>query len=179
MRLFVGIPLPESVQQCLANIQDELKPMMKRGRLVASNLFHITLLFIGEVDNDHIPILKSTLRNELKSYESFQLTLSEIGTFDRGVESILWIGIDQPPRILSQLSKKIRTIITDLQLAPSDQPFKPHITLGRQVVFINKGDEKAVHVPSIAFNVDQIHLYLSHQVDGKLTYTPLDTYHLM
>lgn len=179
MRLFVGIPLPESTHQTLSAVQDELKPFIKRGRLTDHTLFHVTLLFIGEVDANQISILTSHLKNGLQTFHPFQLNLASLGTFDRGIESVLWIGIQQPPKILDELSKTIQQIVKNLKLEPSDQPFRPHITLGRQIVLINHGDHHRVHVPSISFEVNRIHLYLSHQVDGKLTYTPLDTYHLI
>lgn len=178
MRLFVGIPLNEACHHVLSDVQQSIKPKMKRGRFTDSTLFHLTLLFIGEVEVEHLAIIQKTLKESLQTYSTFTLALGRIGTFQKGTESVLWVGIHQPPHVLFEIASRIRTNLNRAKIITSDQTFNPHITLGRQIVFHNHTTLDCNDIPSIRFDVDRIHLYVSHQVEGKLTYTPLDTYHL-
>jgi 2'-5' RNA ligase len=178
MRLFVGIPLPEPCHQKLIDLQNQLRPLIKRGRLTSPNLFHMTLLFIGEVDEKNLESIKHALKIHLQSYASFDLELGDLGTFQKGMESIIWIGLKYTPPILSDLAKHVRKSIDSVGILSSDSAFKPHITLGRQLVFHQKDVVQSSHSSAQTFRVDVVHLYLSHQIDGRLTYTPLETYHL-
>ncbi|MBN9346683.1 MAG: RNA 2',3'-cyclic phosphodiesterase, partial [Devosia sp.] len=75
-RLFTGLEVPYDVQLALS---------LKRGGLLGARWidpenYHITLCFIGDVDN-HVADEVSYELDRAASFESFRLRLSYLGTF--------------------------------------------------------------------------------------------------
>lgn len=122
MRLFFGIPVPEELRTFYEN---ELKPELSRkikGKYVEPENLHITMLFLGEVE-------EVTFSQELNAQ------LSRIGTFEVAAGGYGYFG--RPPRVfymdvlngLKELSYVHDTICDVLKI--SDSKFSPHITLIR------------------------------------------------
>lgn len=176
MRIFIGIPLPESLFNFVKEKQNDFRPLTHKGNWTDPNNLHLTLLFIGEMDHDHIEHLNRHLFHDLSKEKAFLITTSELGTFKKRDESILWIGIKDGLKELNELAQKVikSTKRADIMFKPS--PFKPHITIARQIIWNQVIELNEQEIPSFTIPVDQVHLYLSHQINGKLTYTPLYTY---
>ncbi|WP_439185160.1 RNA 2',3'-cyclic phosphodiesterase [Carboxylicivirga taeanensis] len=121
MRLFVAIDFSDKA--------NELRAMQKplctvKCRLVAS--FHLTLKFIGEVDEQACQRIKRQLSKV--SASSFSLKTSRLGSFKSYSQKAIWCGV-QESVALSQLQSKIETVLADMPYRSSG--FKPHITLAR------------------------------------------------
>lgn len=178
MRIFIGIPLSESFSNDVRKKQMEIKPFVQKGKFTDPDNLHLTLLFIGEMDLNHIEHLNKHLCHDLAKEQKFSLTTSFLDSFKKNDEHILWIGIDEGQKEIEHLAKKINesTKRADISFRPS--PFIPHITIARQVLFDPNFKFNDQDFQSHTILIDRIHLYQSHQVDGKLTYTPIYTYRL-
>lgn len=124
-RLFIAIPLPEGVVTELHSLQQGLKGT----RWVPEEQMHLTLRFLGDVDEARIPLLKEQLGSIV--IPSFDLTVQGLGCFPpRGVPRVLWAGVLPSPPL-----QELATIL-DHELAAAGfprepRPFSPHLTLGR------------------------------------------------
>ena len=58
MRLFIAIELPENIKGSLFNIQKEIGSEYAKIKWVSKNQIHVTLKFLGEVDNDKLMKLR-------------------------------------------------------------------------------------------------------------------------
>ena len=86
-RLFVSIELPQSVTQCLS----ELDPHLRGVRWLAPGQMHLTLSFLGNVSAEIQERLSGNLR--AISWKSFFLPLSGFGAFpSKGRPNVIWIG---------------------------------------------------------------------------------------
>lgn len=125
IRLFVAIDLPETVRARLAT----LRAGVPGARWVDAENFHLTLRFIGEVDNrtaDDIDGALSTVR-----VPRFDLWLRDVGVFGRGRGArALWVGVDAN-EILLRLQGKVENAICAAGLARETRKFTPHVTLAR------------------------------------------------
>jgi 2'-5' RNA ligase len=125
IRLFVAIPLPAEIRQRLATMSGGIPA----ARWTDEDDFHLTLRFIGEVD-------EGTGRDVLDALgqvrgERFALTLSGIDQFGKGEKArVLWIGVDKNP-VLVQLRDRIESTLVRLGLEPEGRKFTPHVTLAR------------------------------------------------
>ncbi len=127
MRTFIAIDLPEDVKIYLRNLQDEFLKEKEAGKLFLAKDYHLTLKFLGEIDEvQHAKV--NSLLNNVRG-KSFTFTLNKFGLFpSRRFPRVLWIGI-QPEDDVILLQK----IIEETLKAEFNQEndFKPHITLAR------------------------------------------------
>lgn len=167
MRLFIGIDLSQSMKSYLFNVSKTIEPHT-RGHITREPNYHLTLAFLGELDDTQTEQLKGLM--DTVDFKSFQMQLSDIDYFQKGERYIYYIRIQSNPS-LKLLYQKVLDFIAPLNISLHGK-FSPHITLIRQ------GKAFPVHalpLPKTEENidVDTITLFLSHQVDGELTYTPI------
>ena len=125
MRLFVALSLPEDVQQRLSVLANGLPG----ARWVKPENLHLTLRFLGEVDN----LAAADVDDALAKIRSpgFDLSLNGIGHFGEGRKlRALWVGVDAGDELM-RLQEKIEQALIRLGLPPEPRKFKPHITLAR------------------------------------------------
>ena len=158
MRLFVAIELDDSLKKTITGTLHELKKSGVRGSYVGSNNLHLTLAFIGEVEN--VPEIKTALQTI--SYKPFKLSLSDLGNFG----DILWVGV-KGNQGLSQAAKSVREALDQAGISYDRKKFTPHITLVRKAA----GSWKSVKAPKGEMMVKKISLMKSSMKDGKTVYT--------
>ena len=122
MRLFIAFDCKQ-LSGSLRSIQEKLP--YKGFRLVS--WFHITLKFLGEVDDMKIPRIISIL-SEVRM-DKITVSLSEVGCFPSPkAPRIVWVSV-WPQDRLHDLKKDIDDSL--LQDFDADTGFTPHITLAR------------------------------------------------
>ena len=125
IRLFVALALPEGHRQQLSRLCHGVRD----ARWVRHENYHLTLRFIGEVEEPRLAEIAVAL-GRVKS-EPFTLTLSGIGHFQNGrrIRS-LWAGTE-PCDALGQLQNRIDAALRHADLPPDGRRFTPHVTLAR------------------------------------------------
>jgi 2'-5' RNA ligase len=125
IRLFVAVALPDALRQRLAM----LCRGVKGARWVDEDSMHLTLRFIGEVEEPQGEEIADAL-DRLRA-PGFPLTLLGAGHFEtRGRVRALWVGIEPNPA-LTQLQERIESAVQRTGLPPEGRKFSPHITLAR------------------------------------------------
>lgn len=125
-RLFVSIPLPETVTRLLA----DLDPQIRGVRWVDQAQMHLTLSFLGNVSLEGEDALKRNLR--AFPWKPFFLPLVGLGKFpSRGSPNILWIGVGSGHPHLFQLHKRVQEAAITSGLEPDLRAFHPHVTIAR------------------------------------------------
>ena len=126
MRLFVALDLPWALRERVAMMAGGGIP---GARWVPPENYHLTLRFIGEMPGYRAEEIDQALAG-LKA-RAFTLTLSGVGTFNKGGRSLsLWVGVERNPA-LDHLQSKIETCLQRCGLEPERRRFSPHITLAR------------------------------------------------
>lgn len=147
MRLFLAIPMPDSVTERLIDLQHPIEGV----RWEQSEKFHITLKFLGDTKADGAQKLQSAL-NTIE-IPSFSIALSGLGYFPRGRQPrVLWAGVKKNDP-LQKLHSEIENKCTDLGFDPENRSFKPHITIGRVkgaskdeiTAFLKEHDQFQIH----------------------------------
>jgi 2'-5' RNA ligase len=125
MRLFIAVELSSEARDSIEKIKVDFN-LLRGIRFVEKNNIHITLKFLGEVEEEMIPEMISALQKV--KFKPFKLSLSEIGVFpNENNMRVLWVDA-KPAEPLAELKKRI-----DLALpgARDSHPFKNHITIAR------------------------------------------------
>jgi 2'-5' RNA ligase len=125
-RLFVAVDLPESVKNSIKSICSGLPD----ARWVDVGQLHLTLRFIGEVDDGTFDSIKSSLAEITET--RFSLTLQGVGYFPpKRTPRVLWVGIEND-ETLTRLADKVEQILVRKSgIEPEQRKFSPHITIAR------------------------------------------------
>ena len=124
LRLFVGIDFPPELKLRLSLLQGGVAG----ARWVDPGNFHLTLRFIGEVDEGTAADIDEALLR-LKA-RPFTLQLAGVGTFGGDKPRQLWVGVEREPA-LATLQGKIEQALMRAGLPPEPRKFAPHVTLAR------------------------------------------------
>jgi len=125
MRLFIGIALPEDIRFRLSLLCCGVPNV----RWVPPANMHLTLRFVGEVDNGVMQDIDAALA--AVRAPRFMLSLAGVGHFgkDKNVR-VIWAGVEKSPA-LRHLHDKIESAVVRSGQPPDGQKFSPHVTLSR------------------------------------------------
>jgi len=106
IRLFVGLALPESLRQRLAILSGGLP----NSRWIPPENLHLTLRFIGDVDEITADGIDETLRGIRAA--AFPLEIGSLGTFNAGRRAYsLWIGAHRSGSLMRLQEKIERAVV--------------------------------------------------------------------
>lgn len=132
MRLFIILELPTDVRAHLVELQQQMKHHFHHSKIswVKPEQFHVTIHFIGDVDDAQAQKLVDALKQQ-KYPGSFHVHLEAVSAFpDKKHPKILVVGVTSHPFLL-QLRKRTADVLANLGLPFDGNTYRPHITLGR------------------------------------------------
>ena len=178
MRLFLAIELPEEVKNYLFTIKDKFSRDLAKVNWVAKKNIHLTLKFLGEVDDKIV----NNILTELKKikFEKFTLELDNLGVFpNENYIRVLWVGLNNFNKVI-ELQQDIEEKLS--KYFSKDKEFSCHITLGR-VKFLK--DKKAfneiiknIKMEKLKFLVEHFSLIKSYLSKDSPKYSVIETFKL-
>jgi len=176
-RAFISIDIPEKIRKDILKIQKQLPEFY--GKLTEPENLHLTLKFLGEVDEEKIEKVKLNLI-EIK-YGRFETEVEYLGFFDnikRGKKyGPIWLHLTN----CEGLQKKIDESLGDI--FPSEKRFMSHLTIAR----VKSLDDKKyfleglgkIKIPKIKFGVDNFMLKKSILKPEGPVYETIEEYKLI
>ena len=102
-----------------------------RVRWVAGENMHVTVRFLGNVDDDRVPGVLTALRPPLP-LAAFEIALGECGVFPpSGPPRVIRIGLASGLASLQTLHDEFNRRLAPLALEPEHRAFNAHLTLAR------------------------------------------------
>ena len=93
---------------------------------------HLTLHFLGGVEEDLVGGLKSRLAATLVGVKGFGVTVKGVGAFPSLSRArVLWAGIDDQGSRLLSLEQRLGRTLSEAGFQLDDRPFSPHLSLAR------------------------------------------------
>ena len=141
MRTFISINIDDTVKKKLSGIQAELKnkiseiskDSLRAIKWTDKENFHLTLFFIGEVNESRLKEIDnnlSKLEGEL-SLNEIEFDLKSFNAFPKlRYPRVLMLELHNEDKKVFELSGKINESLKSTGFE-SDKKFRPHITLGR------------------------------------------------
>lgn len=131
MRLFIAIELPEWLRERIVRIQDSLRGFRCSIAWVKEENLHITLKFLGDVEEERLESISKTIRRVALSSSPFKLKVKRVGCFPtlRGPR-VVWVGVEDSDSLIS-LKEGIEMALEEIGFEREKRPFHPHITFGR------------------------------------------------
>lgn len=132
MRTFIAIPLPEHHLSILEDLQKELQSEIRSGvAWVSITSIHLTLKFLGEVDENRLSDLSYEMGNLCQGFTAFDLSGGGVGCFPNSRRArVIWSGIQADKR-LTDLQAAVEAGCCRLGFPKEERTFSPHLTLGR------------------------------------------------
>ena len=173
MRVFIGIEFSDEVKDYLQKIAQIIKKNTIKGDFTRFDNYHLTLKYIGRVTDDEVYMLEDIISDISDNISSFNIKLGEIGSFDRKHSSIIYLGIKEGLSELNTLFKLVEKMTIEEDFEPENRKYRPHITLGKKVVFNKYNTTELLPIFNQEISVKKITLFESHRVNDILTYTPI------
>ena len=131
IRTFISLPASSDIQQQMAAVQSQLKSSQADVKWELPDKFHITLKFLGTVEQSNIELLSLKIASAVRQFSAFEIIYESLGAFPNLQNPrIIWLGT-KPHRTVLELQSAIECTCADFGFPKEDRAFHPHITLGR------------------------------------------------
>ena len=133
LRTFLAIPLPEDIRDRLVAMQETLATAAPElNRLEPENM-HITLLFLGEVDDRELLAICRATQTAVAEHAAFSLTIEGLGCFPNSRRpNVLWVGVGEGAPEVVAIHDALEAPLLELGCYRREaRKYTPHVTLGR------------------------------------------------
>ncbi|HNQ51410.1 MAG TPA: RNA 2',3'-cyclic phosphodiesterase [Candidatus Omnitrophota bacterium] len=132
MRTFIAITLPPDVKDAVGRLQNKLKTSGADVKWVSPANIHLTLKFLGDIDEITKNSVSEALRLIAANSSDFTIRLGSIGAFP-SIRSprIIWIGLAEGHAQARSIVDQIETGLEDIGIPKEARPFSSHITIAR------------------------------------------------
>jgi RNA 2',3'-cyclic 3'-phosphodiesterase len=174
--------MPE-VADRLCRAQAELTPLLSDVRWIKRESLHLTLKFLGQVDDARVETVQKAIAAAVAPLPRFTISCRGLGVFpDIRRPRVIWAGLEGGA--LAALAQATEAALDPLGFPREAREFKPHLTIGRWREGARGGDalrgelERWRHHDFGASAVDDTVLFQSVLKRGGAEYTPLKIFPL-
>ncbi len=184
MRTFIAIELPKAIKDSLALLEDRLKNSGADVKWVEPRNIHLTLKFLGEVDQQKLEKIAEAMQSIAGNKKTFHLRVSSVGAFPKmEFPRIIWVGINKGDNETKEIAEGLEEKLAKLGIPKENHPFSSHITIGRVKSTLNRDKliqeftaaEGMLKTGNLEFNVERITLFQSTLTPNGPVYNPLKT----
>ena len=133
IRTFVAVDVSSKIQSSAAKLIERLADKGSDYKWVQRGNMHITLNFLGDVDEREVPEVCKLVKSAVEGFSGFDLTVQRLGSFpNTDKPKTVWLGAEDGIEPLTELNQQIGEALMALRF-PLDQrkDYHPHLTLGR------------------------------------------------
>lgn len=124
--------LPDDVRQRLATAVEGLRPHATDVAWVAPANLHVTLKFLGQVDEARVLAFAEALTGAAAGHRAFDVVVRGLGAFPSPTRPrVLWAGLDGDAGRLAALAESVDAACGGLGVPRETRAFAAHVTLGR------------------------------------------------
>ena len=133
LRTFVAVDLGKPLRDRLVSLQENLARNGADVKWVEVENLHVTLLFLGEVDERELLPVCRAVSVVCGRHDRFVLSVDSVGCFPNPRRPrVVWAGVGMGGPELAALHDSLETPLQELGgYRREDRHYTPHITLGR------------------------------------------------
>jgi 2'-5' RNA ligase len=152
-----------------------LEKSVAGARWVPLQNIHVTLAFLGRVDEERVGALSAAIAAAVQAHVDFTVRLGELGTFPSARRArVIWAGLDDPTGGLAGLADSVADALEPLGFPREARAFQPHATIAR--LKPPAPVELTVTPAPLTFAVERISLFESHLQRPAPVYEELATF---
>lgn len=134
MRTFIAADMPSAAREGLALFLAQLRSLeIDKLRWVQPEAVHLTLKFLGEIDQERVGPVLSAMKESCDGASTFGLSTGGLGCFpNHRSPQVVWLGLEGDTEALGLLQAKLDgELNSTVGLPLENRPFRPHLTLAR------------------------------------------------
>lgn len=140
VRCFIGIRFAlvteiDPLRKTVANLAEVAEAKEASIRLVPDENLHITLKFVGSVEESKLAAIEGVMKQVAAQHEPMALQSRSTGFFKNSI----WVGIEENQQ-LSKLADDLNLACVPLGIAQEEKAYLPHVTVAR----LGKGAKMAL-----------------------------------
>ncbi len=124
IRAFIAVGLTPEIRQEIGEAERDFD--MKGVRLVEPSLIHVTLKFLGNIDEGKVDAIEAALKKV--TVRPFEARFKSLGGFPNPRNPrVIWVGAEGD---FVELNKQVEELLEKIGF-PREGRFQPHVTIGR------------------------------------------------
>jgi len=132
IRAFWAIELNQEIRSALREFQHLVRNYLPSIGWVRPESLHLTVKFLGEVDEKQLTSLQEAVKNGIKDCSPFSLQVEGVGGFpNMNQPRVLWAGVSGQVADLQRLVSHVEEALLPLGFPSDSKPFRAHLTLAR------------------------------------------------
>jgi 2'-5' RNA ligase len=172
--MFLALEVPGDVAAYLRGIIDHLAKRTEGVRWVRNEGIHITVKFLGEVDESMVPLMHEALTPVGERFAPVAARLGALDAFPtkrsaRVIVVKLKEGVEQSQAVFAEMEERL----AGLDIERDKRGLVPHITLGRRRIPRAFLDGDPPPIEEKAFSIEHLVLYSSRLTPGGAVYAPI------
>lgn len=183
LRLFLAIDPGDGFRRQIAGTVESIRASTSGIRWVRDGKLHVTLSFLGEIDEARVPEICAVASEVAARQAPFSVSVQEAGVFpDWRRLRVVWFGLKDGGN-LARLAEALCDVRNLLGLPP-DRPFRAHLTLGRSTGPLSAEQKQSLSKAlapfkgSYPFDVSRVILMRSSPSAAGSEYSELATFPL-
>lgn len=177
--MFVAVPLDDDTRHALAaRLTEEVGDDLP-GRPVAPENWHLTLRFLGEVEDPVVDRIVAALDTAPLGVP-FPVRWGGLGAFPSARRAqVVWVGLSAGEEAMARLAVSVDEALQAAGIERSDRPFRPHLTVSRlrPTGSVDHALEKVDDL-AIRMEVDRVTLFESRLRRGGAQYGVIEEFPL-
>ena len=130
-RLFVAADLDDEARTACARVAERLRAKGWPGRWVAPENYHLTVAFLGAVDDERVADVTAAVRDGAAHAARFDVSLDSVGAFPNARKPrVAWVGPTAEVAMFRALCAAVRRPLAALGFT-FESPADAHVTLAR------------------------------------------------
>ncbi|MHA1506586.1 MAG: RNA 2',3'-cyclic phosphodiesterase [Candidatus Asgardarchaeia archaeon] len=143
IRSFISIDVEDKkIIDSIVKLEQEFSNVDARIKFVEPENLHFTIKFLGNVEEEKIPLISSKLEEVIdqKKVSEFDVFLSGVGCFPSMSRiNVIWVGVSEGYKKLSEIALGVEESLEKIGFKREKRKFSPHLTIGRvKAVFDRK-----------------------------------------
>jgi 2'-5' RNA ligase len=133
LRTFIAVDAGKPIRDRCVALQESLAQAGAAVKWVEPENLHVTLLFLGEVEDRTVPSLCQAVADVCAGHDGFRLSIESVGCFPNPRRPrVVWVGVGDGNAELVALHEALEPPLLDLGCyRREERQYTPHITLGR------------------------------------------------
>jgi 2'-5' RNA ligase len=132
-RTFLAVALSDAAREALRREISALANALPSVRWVNVASLHLTLAFLGDLDDERLTAAHEATQAAAQQEEPFQLALDRLGTFGPlHAPRVIWAGVGGELASLRLVQRVLAGELDQRGFPPQEHPdYSPHLTLAR------------------------------------------------
>ncbi len=132
IRTFVAVEVDAAIRSAAKALVDKFREAGADVSWVAPENLHLTLKFLGEINENRIPAVCQAVREAAAGVGPFALEIRGAGAFPNlSRPRTVWLGAAEGEDALATLAERIESGLEKLGFRREGRRFRVHLTIGR------------------------------------------------